>query len=81
MVADFDKAVMDVFEFLGHEPGIEYKDFHRRDNRKPVLTPSNLQVTREIYESSCERWRNFASELEEYAPLVEDLVARYGYTT
>ena len=28
MVADFDKAVMNVFEFLGHEPGIEYKDFH-----------------------------------------------------
>jgi hypothetical protein len=81
MVADFDKAVMDVFEFLGHEPGIEYKDFHRPNNRKPVLTPSNLQVTREIYESSCERWRNYASELEEYAPLVEDLVARYGYTT
>ena len=81
MVADFDTVVMEVFEFLEHEAGKEYTDFHRLKNRKPVLTPSNLQVTREVYQSSCERWRNYASELEEYAPLVEELVRRYGYTT
>jgi tetratricopeptide (TPR) repeat protein len=81
LVANFDQVMAEVFRFLGHEPTDEYKDFHLLSNRKPVITPSSQQVTREIYKSSCDRWRNYANELKDYAPLLEDVVIRYGYTT
>lgn len=79
LVGKFDAVIIEVFDFLGLRPSDAYKDFHVLGSRKPVLTPSNIQVNREIYKSSCERWRNYANELEEYLPLVEDFVARYGY--
>jgi tetratricopeptide (TPR) repeat protein len=81
LVADFDEVVAKVFEFLGHEPTPGYKEFHLLADRKPVLTPSTLQVTRGVYTSSCERWRNYADEIEAFTPLVGEFVARYGYTT
>jgi len=79
LVAKFDAVMIEVFDFLGLRPSDTYKNFHVLGNRKPVLTPSNTQVNREVYKSSCDRWRNYADELEEHIPLVEDFVVRYGY--
>jgi hypothetical protein len=42
-----------------------------------VLTPSNTQVSREIYLSSTGRWRNYADQLLPHSSLVEAWINRY----
>jgi tetratricopeptide (TPR) repeat protein len=77
LVADLASVMQTVDDFLGLDSGHRYEDFYAVRRRKPVLTPSNSQVSRELYESSSQRWRNYADQLLPHAALVESWIDRY----
>jgi tetratricopeptide (TPR) repeat protein len=77
LVTDVERVMTSVSDFLGLELNHSHMDFQRTVANKPVLTPSNTQVSREIYLSSTGRWRNYADQLLPHSSLVEAWINRY----
>lgn len=77
LVADVERVMTSIEGFLGLEPGDTYGDFQQVGKHKPVLTPSGTQVSRDVYETSVGRWRNYADQVLPHASLVEAWTRRY----
>jgi tetratricopeptide (TPR) repeat protein len=62
LVADTEAMSRRLVEFCGLKWDEQCLKFH--ENRRPVWTPSQLQVRRPIYTSSVGRWRKYDAHLE-----------------
>ncbi len=80
LVADFEGTILSLLEFLGVQPDWRFRDFHIKNEERLVITPSNSQVDQPIYTSARNRWRNYSAEVQPLLPIVQEQLARYGYS-
>jgi tetratricopeptide (TPR) repeat protein len=79
LVTDLDGVASEIFAFLDYEPDKKYRDFHKVGKEQIIRMRSRSQVTQRLYDSSCDRWKNYADELEPYIPIVQEFIDKYGY--
>jgi len=79
LIREPEKECRALLAFLELEWNPTVLDFHQYQHGRRIETPSYLQVSQPLYESSIGRWKNYkdlmAPHLERLAPLVE----RLGY--
>jgi hypothetical protein len=78
-VADIERQARKALDFLGLPWDDAVLDYHRRAQRKHVHSPTYEAVTKPVYSSSINRWRNYEAQL---APCMESLrpyVEAFGY--
>ena len=79
LVSDLDGAASELFRFLEYLPDENISDFYKANKNKVIRTPSNSQVDQPLYNSSCEKWRRYADQLEQYIPIVRPHIDQFGY--
>ena len=59
LVNDANGVGSRLFDFLGLDEYEIYKDLHLRNRNKCIISPSASQVCEPLYDTSCNRWRNY----------------------
>jgi tetratricopeptide (TPR) repeat protein len=78
-VADIERQARSVLEFLGLPWDEVVLEYHRRARQKHVHSPTYEAVTKPVYTSSVERWRNYAAQLEPCMPILQPFIEEFGY--
>jgi tetratricopeptide (TPR) repeat protein len=78
-VADIERQARSVLDFLGLPWDDVVLEYHRRARQKHVHSPTYEAVTKPIYTSSVQRWRNYAAQLEPCLPILQPFVDEFGY--
>jgi tetratricopeptide (TPR) repeat protein len=78
MVADQERTIREVMEFIGEQFDPGCLDFH--DNRRYARTASYAQVTEKLYDRSRYRYRNYLAQLQPVIPILQPVIERSGYT-
>jgi hypothetical protein len=78
-VADLEQQARKVLGFLGLPWDDVVLEYHRRAQRKHVHSPTYEAVTRPVYTSSINRWRNYAAQLEPSMAILRPYVEAFGY--
>jgi hypothetical protein len=78
-VADIERQARTVLDFLGLSWDDVVLEYHRRARQKHVHSPTYEAVTKPVYTSSVERWRNYVAQLEPYLPILQPFVEEFGY--
>ncbi|HEY3815152.1 MAG TPA: sulfotransferase [Caulobacteraceae bacterium] len=79
LVADFDRRIGDLCDFLGLEKSSALADFAATAQARRVRTPSASQVRAGLNARGVGRWRDYAAQMQ---PVLESLapwVERFGY--
>ncbi len=79
MVADFDREMRRVCEFLGIGWDDAMRDFAAHARRRDIKTPSASQVVRGLNRDGIGQWRRFGAELAPVLPVLQPWIDRYGY--
>jgi PhoPQ-activated pathogenicity-related protein len=79
LVADFEKTLRTVLEFIGLPWNADLLAFQERAKDQVITTPSYRQVTRAIDASATGRWRRYRDELAPLLPALEPFVEAFGY--
>lgn len=80
IVADRDRELRPLFEFLGlewDERVLDHQSTARR--RGHIKTASYAQVVEPIYTRSAGRWRNYRKHLEPILPTLQPWIEKFGY--
>jgi tetratricopeptide (TPR) repeat protein len=80
LIADFDREMRGILDFLGLEPVAGLGDFAGRATEREQATPSTAQLARGLDRSGIGLWREYATPLAPALPLVERWVDRFGYS-
>jgi Sulfotransferase family len=78
-VADIEHQARKVLRFLGLPWDDSVLEYHQRAQRKHVHSPTYEAVTKPIYTSSLQRWRNYAARLEPCMEILQPFVNEFGY--
>jgi tetratricopeptide (TPR) repeat protein len=78
-VADLERQARKTLEFLGLPWDDAVLEYHRRAQRKHVHSPTYEAVTKPVYTSSINRWRNYASQLEPCLEILRPFIEVFGY--
>jgi hypothetical protein len=78
-VADLEQQARKVLGFLGLPWDDVVLEYHRRAQRKHVHSPTYEAVTRPVYTSSINRWRNYAAQLEPCMEILRPYIEAFGY--
>jgi hypothetical protein len=78
MVADFDKTISKLCDFIGIEWSNDMRDFYTRP-LPTVRTPSAAQIRRPMNSDSAGAWRRYRNHLGPILPLLRSWVERLGY--
>ncbi|HEY3392741.1 MAG TPA: sulfotransferase, partial [Lacipirellulaceae bacterium] len=76
-VADMEHQARSVLDFLGLPWDDVVLEYHRRARKKHVHSPTYEAVTKPVYTSSVERWRNYAAQLEACLPILQPFVEEF----
>lgn len=68
-----------VFKKIGLDWSAECNQFYRHSQQKIIKTPSFDQVTRPLYRSSVQRWRNYEKHFLSILPALAPYIKAYGY--
>ncbi len=79
MVRDLEGQARKVLGFLNLPWDDQVLEYHRRAQRKHVHSPTYEAVTKPVYTTSVERWRNYAGKLEPYMPILQPFIDEFGY--
>jgi tetratricopeptide (TPR) repeat protein len=79
LVADFEKTLRTVLEFIGLPWNADLLAFQERAKDQVITTPSYRQVTRAIDTSATGRWRRYRDELAPLLPTLEPFVEAFSY--
>ena len=79
MVTDPEGIFRPVFAAVGLDWSEECSRYYQHAREKVITTPSFDQVTKPLYQSSCGRWRNYQSQIEEIQPLLNPHIQVFGY--
>lgn len=77
MIADFDRQIGSVCEFIGIEPLDAMRRFDLREH--VIRSASAAQIRRGLYADGVGQWRRYASHLAPVLPLLQPWVERFGY--
>jgi hypothetical protein len=78
-VANIEAQARKVLDFLGLPWDEAVLDYHRRAQRKHVHSPTYEAVTRPVYTSSINRWRNYETQLQPCMEILQPYVEAFGY--
>jgi hypothetical protein len=78
-VANIEQQARKVLEFLDLPWDETVLDYHRRAQRKHVHSPTYEAVTKPVYTSSINRWRNYAAQLEPCMDILKPYIEAFGY--
>jgi hypothetical protein len=67
----------EMLDFIGAPFDARCLDFH--ENKRYTRTASYAQVTEEVYNRSCYRYRKYLNDLAPVVPVLEPLIQRLGY--
>jgi hypothetical protein len=73
-----ETRVREMLDFLGAPFDSRCLDF--QENRRYARTASYAQVTEKLYDRSRFRYRAYREQLAPVIPLLEQIIARLGYT-
>lgn len=76
---DLEGQFRPIFVKMGLEWSDECSDFYRHSQRKIIKTPSFDQVTKPLYQSSVDRWRNYTDHFASILPILEPYIKTFGY--
>jgi hypothetical protein len=78
-VADIERQARKTLEFLGLPWDDVVLQYHQRAQQKHVHSPTYEAVTKPVYASSINRWRNYAAQLEPCMEILKPFVDAFGY--
>jgi tetratricopeptide (TPR) repeat protein len=78
-VDDIERQARKVLDFLRLPWDDAVLQYHRRAQTKHVHSPTYEAVTKPVYTSSIQRWRNYAAQLEPYMEILQPFVDAFGY--
>lgn len=78
-VADIESQARKVLDFLGLPWDEAVLEYHRRAQRKHVHSPTYEAVTKPVYTSSINRWRNYEAQLAPCLEILQPYVEAFGY--
>jgi tetratricopeptide (TPR) repeat protein len=78
-VADIERQARKVLDFLSLPWDDAVLEYHRRAQKKHVHSPTYEAVTKPVYTSSINRWRNYATQLEPCMEILRPFVEAFGY--
>ena len=78
-VADIERQARQALDFLELPWDDTVLEYHRRAQRKHVHSPTYEAVTKPVYSSSINRWRNYAAQLEPCMEILRPFVEAFGY--
>jgi tetratricopeptide (TPR) repeat protein len=78
-VGDMERQARRVLDFLGLPWDDAVLEYHRRAQKKHVHSPTYEAVTKPVYTSSIQRWRNYAAQLEPHLHILQPFVEAFGY--
>jgi Flp pilus assembly protein TadD len=79
VVADFERAMSAVCNFLGIVWSPEMMHFADRVQQREHATPSTAQLSRGLTRDGLEQWRRYEPELQTVLPTLEPWVQLFGY--
>jgi hypothetical protein len=79
LVADLDKGLAAICEFLDLTPERAMSDVAGTANRRSVRTPSAPQVRAGLNRKGLGRWRSYEAELAPVLPALAPWVRQFGY--
>lgn len=79
LVADFDKAVGEVVQFLGLPWSDQVRNFADKARDRAVATPSGAQLSRGLSAEGVGAWRRYRDQLAPVLPTLAPWVAAFGY--
>jgi len=79
LVADFDKAVGEVCDFVGLPWADAMRNFADKARDRAVATPSGAQLSRGLSAEGVGAWRRYRDQMAAVAPTLAPWVAKYGY--
>jgi tetratricopeptide (TPR) repeat protein len=78
-VADIEAQARKALDFLGLPWDDVVLEYHRRAQKKHVHSPTYEAVTKPVYTSSINRWRNYATQLEPCMEILQPYIEAFGY--
>jgi tetratricopeptide (TPR) repeat protein len=78
-VADIEQQARQVLDFLGLPWDEAVLGYHRRAQRKHVHSPTYEAVTKPVYTSSINRWRNYEAQLAPCMEILQPYIEAFGY--
>jgi tetratricopeptide (TPR) repeat protein len=78
-VADIEQQARNVLGFLNLPWDDAVLQYRQTAQRKHVHSPTYEAVTRPLYTSSIQRWRNYAAQLEPCMEILQPFVKEFGY--
>ena len=81
VINDLEGQFRPIFAKMGLEWSNECSEFYRHSQHKIkiIKTPSFVQVTRPLYNSSANRWRNYEKHLVSIMPNLKPYIESFGY--
>jgi len=79
VVARFEDTIRGVLAFLDLEWDESVRGYVATARQRTITTPSEAQVVRPLYGSSCGRWRNYREFLEPHLPALAPWLRTFGY--
>jgi tetratricopeptide (TPR) repeat protein len=78
-VADIESQARKALNFLGLPWDESVLEYHRRAQKKHVHSPTYEDVTKPVYTSSIDRWRNYETQLEPWLEILQPYIGAFGY--
>lgn len=78
---DLELQFRPIFAKMGLDWSAECSEFYRHSQQKIIKTPSFDQVTRPLYTTSRQRWRNYETHFQTVLPILDTYIKVYGYET
>ncbi len=79
LVADFDREVRAICDFLGLEWTDALRDFAATAKRRDIRTPSADQVRQGLSREGLGRWRRYETAVQPILPVLQPWVEAFGY--
>ena len=81
LVSDFDATVSNLLSWSGLEWSDTVREFSEKAKKRGrIHTPSYSQVSKPIYQSSVQRWRNYETYLSSYGESLEKWIDAFDYS-
>ncbi len=78
-VADLEAESRKILDFLGLEWDAKVLHYHEHASEKHVRSPTYEAVTKPVYKTSVQRWRNYEKWLGPYLDQLDPFLRAFGY--
>ena len=79
IVDNLEYAAKRIFNFIGVGWHDGVMDFYKSANKRPVFTPSYQGVTKPVYKSAIDKWKNYEQELAVAISVLEPYILEFNY--